>query len=142
MSQKHSVLEMDLIAVGAGIIGMYTAPCLAVILATQRPDVKVITGRLKVNVTNILGLRALDKTNSRVIIDHDGLERLRGKGHGIFKRGADEITVQCPYLSANHAKELIAPYRKAPETPKIKTISDFDFMEDFKNANRTRSKGH
>jgi S-DNA-T family DNA segregation ATPase FtsK/SpoIIIE len=76
------------------------------ILATQRPDHKVLTGNIKVNVGTVLGLKTLNSTNSNIIIDTDGLEKLRGKGHGLFKRG--NITeIQSPFISTDEVKGLI-----------------------------------
>lgn len=76
------------------------------ILSTQRPDHKVLNGAIKANITNILGLKTLNTTNSQIIIDEPGLENLRGAGHGIFKRGT-KIEIQAPYLEPDKARELI-----------------------------------
>ncbi|MPM30182.1 hypothetical protein SDC9_76729 [bioreactor metagenome] len=80
------------------------------ILATQRPDANVINGRIKANISNVLGMKTLDRVNSQIVIGHGGLEELRGAGHAIFRRGADEVYLQGPYLSTARAKELIRPY--------------------------------
>jgi S-DNA-T family DNA segregation ATPase FtsK/SpoIIIE len=77
------------------------------ILSTQRPDSQIINGRIKANCTNIYGLKCQNEINSRVIIDDAGLEKLRGKGHGMFKRGGEIIEVQAPYLSISKAEEYL-----------------------------------
>lgn len=79
---------------------------LHLILSTQRPDSKVLTGDIKANVTNVIGLKTKDRTNSQIIIDSNGLETLRGKGNALFRRN-DIIEVQCPFISVNAVKELI-----------------------------------
>ena len=76
------------------------------IISTQRPDHIVLNGRIKANVTTILGLKTTNEANSRIIIDKDGLETLRGKGQGIFKKGSETL-IQCPYLSVEKARELL-----------------------------------
>lgn len=76
------------------------------IIATQRPDHKVLTGAIKANIGIVLGLKTLNSTNSSIIIDSTGLEKLRGKGHGLFKRG-DVIEIQAPFVSTDKVKELI-----------------------------------
>jgi S-DNA-T family DNA segregation ATPase FtsK/SpoIIIE len=78
-----------------------------VIIATQRPDSKVVTGGIKVNIGNVLGLKTLNGTNSSIIIDETGLEKLHGNGHGKFKRGGKITEIQCPYLDIEQCKELI-----------------------------------
>lgn len=77
------------------------------ILSTQRPDKDVLNGRIKSNVTNVLGLKTSDGTNSRIVIDRNGLEDLRGKGHGLFLRLGETTEVQTPYLDPGRAREFI-----------------------------------
>jgi S-DNA-T family DNA segregation ATPase FtsK/SpoIIIE len=100
------------------------------ILSTQRPDAKVLDGRIKANCPVILGLKTMNDINSRIIIDDSGLQDLRGAGHGILKDGKPE-EVQCYFLSTDMARKLVAPTnidkRKKEEQPK--EILDFGFME-------------
>lgn len=77
------------------------------VICTQRPSSTVITGDIKANMTNVIGLKTLDDVNSRVVINKSGLERLRGHGHGIFKCGGEFIEFQAPLLTEERAKELI-----------------------------------
>lgn len=102
-----------------------------VILSTQRPSADIITGNIKANITNVLGLKTIDKTNSRIVIDHDGLEKLRGKGHGVLKSGGNETIIQCPYLPEEQAQTMIAPYCRT-ERPTQKK----DFVGGLRNVDR------
>lgn len=77
------------------------------VLSTQRPDAKVITGSIKANIPTVLGLKTGNSTNSRIIIDENGLEKLRGNGHGLFKRNGEITEIQVPYISADDAEKLI-----------------------------------
>lgn len=77
------------------------------ILSTQRPDAKVITGSIKANVPTVLGLKTGNSTNSRIILDENGLEKLRGNGHGLFKRNGEITEIQVPYISADDTEKLI-----------------------------------
>lgn len=89
-------------------IGRKARACgISMLVSTQRPDHKVLTGSIKVNVGTVLGLKTLNSTNSNIIIDEPGLEKLRGNGHGLFKRSGKVIEVQTPYLTTDKAKELI-----------------------------------
>lgn len=89
-------------------IGRKARACgIHMILATQRPDSKVLDGGIKANVATILGLKTSNHVNSNIIIDEPGLEKLFGKGHGWFKREGKIIEVQTPYLETDKARELI-----------------------------------
>jgi hypothetical protein len=77
------------------------------IFACQRPDKDVLTGKIKANIGNILGLKTTTLVNSRVIIDKEGLEALRGFGHGILKEGCNYTEMQSMFITAEEAKKLI-----------------------------------
>lgn len=99
-NEKGSINILETLAAKARACGIH------LIISTQRPDAKVLNGRIKANVSSVLGLKTMNDTNSRIIIDHNGLEALRGKGHGIFKRDSEK-ELQCPYLSVSGCRELI-----------------------------------
>jgi S-DNA-T family DNA segregation ATPase FtsK/SpoIIIE len=65
------------------------------ILATQRPSIKVITGVIKANFPSRIAFKVSTKIDSRVIIDANGAEKLLGLGDSLFlapgKAGPDRI---------------------------------------------------
>ena len=55
------------------------------ILATQRPDAKVITGTIKANIPGRVAFKTATSIDSRTILDDGGAENLIGRGDMLFK---------------------------------------------------------
>lgn len=54
------------------------------VLTTQRPTVKIITGLIKANIPARIALRVTSKIDSNIILDQPGAETLIGKGDLLF----------------------------------------------------------
>jgi S-DNA-T family DNA segregation ATPase FtsK/SpoIIIE len=83
------------------------------ILATQRPEVSVLTGLIKANVNARIALRVANQLNSRIIIDTNGAETLLGNGDMLFI-GSDTAQVrrlQGPFV-ATHEIEAVVKFIK------------------------------
>ncbi|HAO20889.1 MAG: hypothetical protein BWK80_49275 [Desulfobacteraceae bacterium IS3] len=69
------------------------------VLTTQRPDSKIVTGLIKANLPLKICLRVTSATNSQIIIDQNGGESLLGRGDLLCNRGRGIERAQSPYIS-------------------------------------------
>jgi S-DNA-T family DNA segregation ATPase FtsK/SpoIIIE len=76
------------------------------IISTQRPSTDIVTGRIKANFPTRIAFRTVTGTDSRVILDRIGAEKLTGKGDMLFYNGGDTIRCQCAYMSTEEVLAL------------------------------------
>ena len=77
------------------------------IISTQRPDTKIVTGNIKANFPTRIAFRTTTGTDSRVILDRIGAERLTGRGDMLYFDGSPENTrVQCAFISTEEVNEM------------------------------------
>lgn len=82
------------------------------ILATQRPDVKVITGTIKANIPSRIALKTTSQIDSRTILDQAGAEDLLGNGDMLYMNGSTITRVQAPFVSSEEIKAIIDSIKK------------------------------
>lgn len=78
-----------------------------VVLATQRPDAKVITGVVLANLTGRVALRVASALNSRLIIEHNGAASLLGRGDLLYRDIGDPVRLQAPLVTAADLRALL-----------------------------------
>jgi len=97
------------------------------ILSTQRPDVRIITGLIKANIPSRIALQVVSQIDSRTIIDKAGAEKLLGKGDMLFQGGdmGKPARIQSGYVSEEELKRLTEWLIKH-YSEKLQSTIDFD----------------
>jgi S-DNA-T family DNA segregation ATPase FtsK/SpoIIIE len=88
------------------------------IVATQRPSVGVITGVIKANIPARMAFAVSSLTDSRVILDQPGAEKLVGKGDMLLLPGNSSVAnrIQGSFISEDEVRQVVAHWRaQAPE---------------------------
>ncbi len=82
------------------------------IIATQRPSVKIITGLIKANFPSRMAFKVTSNIDSRTILDAGGAERLIGRGDMLYSVGSDVIRLQCPFVDTPEVERVIKSIAK------------------------------
>lgn len=81
---------------------------LHLIIATQRPEVKVITGLIKSNFPARIAFRVMSMMDSRTIIDTTGANQLIGCGDMLMSLNSELTRVQCAFVDTPEIENIIS----------------------------------
>ena len=95
------------------------------IISTQRPSTDIVTGRIKANFPTRIAFRTVTGTDSRVILDRIGAEKLTGKGDMLFYNGGDTIRCQCAYVSTDEVLTMCAEVEEEFDDCEQATLTNY-----------------
>ena len=113
----------ELEGIVARLAAMSRAVGIHLVLATQRPSIDVITGLIKANFPSRIAFMVASKTDSRIIIDMMGAEKLLGKGDMLFTSAWDPFPsrMQGAFLSEDEVERVVSY---------VKTLGEPEYIDD------------
>lgn len=107
----------------ARLAAMSRAVGIHLVLATQRPSVNVITGLIKANIPSRIAFMVASRTDSNIIIDAVGAEKLLGKGDMLYASAVDPypVRIQGTFESDNDVENVV---------DYVKTLGEPDYIDD------------
>ena len=94
------------IAQKARAVGMH------MILATQRPDVKIVTGTIKANIPTRIAFRTQSVVDSRTVLDSKGADQLIGKGDLLYSTSGAITRIQCAFVDTPEVENIVSHIEK------------------------------
>lgn len=103
LSAKEVELHLSRLAQKSRAVGIH------IIVATQRPEAKIVTGLIKSNLPCRIAFRVASRMDSRIVLDQNGAEVLMGQGDMLYlpPGSAKLVRAQGTYLEDAELKDVI-----------------------------------
>ncbi|MCH5335552.1 MAG: DNA translocase FtsK 4TM domain-containing protein [Alistipes sp.] len=95
------------------------------IIATQRPSVDVITGKIKANCPTRIAFQVTQMNDSRTIIDRPGAEQLIGRGDMLFSKDGELTRIQCALVETNEVERIVDCIAAQQGYPEAYNLPDY-----------------
>lgn len=76
------------------------------VIATQRPSTKVITGGIKANFPGRIAFKVAQRIDSSIILDRTGANQLIGRGDMLYSNGNEPTRVQCAFVDTPEVERI------------------------------------
>lgn len=122
----------ELETVIARLTAMSRAVGIHLVLATQRPSVNVITGLIKANIPTRIAFMVASRTDSNIIIDTNGAEKLLGRGDMLYASAVDPapIRIQGTFVTDQEVEDVVRTVKEYGEPDYIDEEIFFDDEEE------------
>ena len=119
MTAKEVETPVTRLAQKARAIGIH------LIIATQRPSVDVITGKIKANFPARIAFRVMQMIDSRTIIDRPGAEQLIGRGDMLLSKDGELTRIQCALVETNEVERIVNHIAAQQGYPEAYNLPDY-----------------
>jgi len=93
----------------ARLAQMARAVGMHLVIATQRPSADIITGLIKANFPSRIAFKVMQASNSRIILDQGGADKLLGLGDMLFLQAgkAECVRLHGAYISSDECQRVV-----------------------------------
>ena len=119
MTAKEVETPVTRLAQKARAIGIH------LIIATQRPSVDVITGKIKANFPARIAFRVMQMIDSRTILDRPGADQLIGRGDMLISKDGELTRIQCALVETKEVERIVDYISKQQGYTSAYTLPDY-----------------